>query len=278
MPDYLTERDWQAELKRRGAVDAGGLGKALGEWRRQRTRKPADAARAIEAVAAEAAAAQKAHKDNRDVLRYLAAVIGRAKVEAKKIAARDKDDKVGKDLELLAALKRAKTRRMQFVLVAKGTTGGKLMLGKVRVKPALVSEARKEFRGGRLFRGECFFESGRYIFEFPKAPPAILGMLVKRLVKDRTGLSIKPVCRVAAEDDRRDGSKSKGVSAAARKAIVARLNGLADELKAFATAGGSGVREAQRLFRKVERARDRGDMAGATQSLDDLASLARRGQ
>jgi hypothetical protein len=59
------------------------------------------------------------------------------------------------DADLAAALKQAKSKKMFFAFVPKGSDG-KLIVSKAKVPPKLIAEAKKEIGGGTAVTGMCF--------------------------------------------------------------------------------------------------------------------------
>ena len=105
------------------------------------------------------------------------------------------DEKDAVDKELYAALKRAKTAPMYAAVVAKGSTDGKLLMSKAKVKPSEIGDAKKAVGGGPVLRAATVFENGVYVFELNKEPPATLAQLIKKLAKEQAGLMIRVLCR-----------------------------------------------------------------------------------
>ncbi len=205
MPDYLADRDWKAELKRYKVDKDGGLGDALATFAKCRGKDAEAQVDALGAIVTKTAAAQKALKDQKELLKYVGQVAVQAKDEIKRVeaAAEEEEGEEGDavDKVLYTALKRAKTARMFFAMVARGATDGKLILTKAKVKPTDIGDAKKEVGGGRVFRGVCYGEDGRLVFELKKEPPATLEKLIKKTAKMQAGLMIKPICRVGAMDE-----------------------------------------------------------------------------
>lgn len=199
MPDYLAVKDWKDELKKHKVDKDGGLLEALTAWSKVKGKDPEDQVDALEAVTAKAEAAEKLLKGNKDLAKFAATVAAKASEELKKVeaAAEAGDEDQAKDKVLYTGLKRAKTARMFFAVAAKGTSDGRLILSKVKVKPTDIAAAKSELGGARVFRGMCFGEDGKHIFELRKEPPATLDKLLKKIAKQQAGLMIRAICRVA---------------------------------------------------------------------------------
>ena len=84
---------------------------------------------------------------------------------------------------------------MYAAVVAKGSTDGKLLMSKAKVKPSEISDAKKAVGGGTVLRAATLFENGVYVFELNKEPPATLAQLIKKLAKEQAGLMIRVLCR-----------------------------------------------------------------------------------
>jgi hypothetical protein len=110
--------------------------------------------------------------------------------------------------ELLKNLKLAKTKRLAFAYVAKGTEGTLLVARKV--KPKEIADARKDQGGGTVFKGQCFYEGNTLVFELAQEPPGPLAQQIKRRIKQETGLALQVECRVnqTAEEEPADEAEA----------------------------------------------------------------------
>src|SRR5262245_8163525 len=102
------------------------------------------------------------------------------------------------DKELLQALKMAKSKKMFFAFIPKGTDG-KLMVSKKRIPDKEIAEARKKLGGSPPVKGKCFGEDGNMVFQVAKEPSPTLAAVVKKIAKRDTGLTIEPDFQVAAD-------------------------------------------------------------------------------
>ena len=111
MPDFLSDKDWGAEIKALKITKDGGLKDALAEWAKVMKKKEPDAQfEALEAVIKAATAAQNLLKAQKDLVKFAATTETKAKAELARVekeaeAAGEKD---AVDKELYAALKCAR--------------------------------------------------------------------------------------------------------------------------------------------------------------------------
>jgi hypothetical protein len=108
------------------------------------------------------------------------------------------------DSELAANVKVAKTKRMHFAFVAKGSSDGALVLAKSKVPPALITDAKKKSGGTQVFKGACFGEEGKLVFELAKDPPATLAAALKKVIQRDAAITMPCICRVGADPDLAD--------------------------------------------------------------------------
>jgi hypothetical protein len=202
MPDFLSEKDWGAEIKALKITKDGGLQDALADWGKVKGKAPDARFEALEEVIDAAVKAQKLLKDQKDLVKFAATTESKAQVELARVEKEiEKNEDSGEDAvdkELYDALKRAKTSRMFAVVIARGSSDGKLIMGKSKVKPTDVSGAKKEAGGGTVFRAMVHFEAGIYVFELKKEPPQTLAQLIRKLAKQQAGLLIRVICRTGA--------------------------------------------------------------------------------
>src|SRR5207249_93746 len=72
------------------------------------------------------------------------------------------------DVELTAALKQAKSKKMFFAFVPKGSDG-KLIVSKIKIPTKRIAETKKEIGGGNAVTGKCFGDGGITVFQLAKA-------------------------------------------------------------------------------------------------------------
>lgn len=288
MADYLAERDWKAELKRQKIDKDAGLLDALATFAKCRGKDLEDQFDALEEVMSKAAAAQKALKEQKDLAKYASQIAAQAKDELKRVdaALEAEGESDAADKELREGLKRAKTARMFFVMLARGSAAGHLILSKAKVQATDVGEAKKGLGGGRVFRGICFGENNRLVFELKKEPPATLEKLFKQTAKTQAGLSVKPLCRVSLleedlgeePDDDRDtpppapGSKAGGPKYAEEQ-VKKRLAALAGNLKRVLDEKLGDAANVQRASEQINGLVDGGDYSSALRQLSMLEGL-----
>jgi hypothetical protein len=106
------------------------------------------------------------------------------------------------DADLAAALKLAKGRKMFFAFVPKGTDGT-LIVSKTKIRPKLITEAKKE-RGGKPVMGQCFGPLGNLVFQVAKKVPSAMVATLRKVVKRDAGLTIVPDIQVGTDEDDED--------------------------------------------------------------------------
>ncbi|HEX3998394.1 MAG TPA: hypothetical protein VHX65_07590 [Pirellulales bacterium] len=105
------------------------------------------------------------------------------------------------DEKLVDGLKQAKGKRLYFALVLKGGTDGALMIGKQKIPPAEIADAKKRTGGSALITGACFGEDGKLVFEVAKLPAATVANAVKNIAKHCAGQSVNPEFRLSTNPD-----------------------------------------------------------------------------
>ncbi|HEY2148907.1 MAG TPA: protein kinase, partial [Pirellulales bacterium] len=114
------------------------------------------------------------------------------------------------DSELATNVKAAKTKRMYFAFVAKGSSDGALVLAKTKVPPALITDAKKRSGGTQVVKGACFGEDGKLVFEMAKEPPATMEAALKKVIQRDSGLTQVCVCRRGTAPDLADDDAATG--------------------------------------------------------------------
>src|SRR5262245_47153237 len=94
------------------------------------------------------------------------------------------------DAELTTALKQAKSKKMFFAFILKGSDG-QLLVSKTKVSPKAIAEAKKQV-GGVPITGKCFGPINDLVFQVVKQQPPTLGSALKKVVKRDAGLTIVP--------------------------------------------------------------------------------------
>src|SRR5262249_43933711 len=108
------------------------------------------------------------------------------------------DDEV--DADLAAALKLAKSRKMFFAFVPKGTDGT-LIVSRVKIPPKLIADAKKELGGAKPVMGQCFGPLGDLVFQVAKKAPSTMAATLRKVVKRDAGLTIVPDIQVGTDED-----------------------------------------------------------------------------
>jgi peptidoglycan hydrolase-like protein with peptidoglycan-binding domain len=123
------------------------------------------------------------------------------------------------DANLAAALKQAKSKKMFFAFVGKGTDG-KLIVSRTKIAPKDLAAAKKETGGSMAVTGKCFGDgSSSLVFLVAKQPAATLAAALTKVAKRDAGMAISPDVQVTsdadADDDEGPGTPPPGTAAAA---------------------------------------------------------------
>jgi serine/threonine protein kinase len=118
------------------------------------------------------------------------------------------------DSELATNVKAAKTKRMYFAFVAKGSSDGALVISKTKVPPVLITDAKKRSGGTQVFKGACFGEDGKLVFEMAKEPPATMEAALKKVVQRDAALTQVYVCRVGTNPELADDGPATDATSA----------------------------------------------------------------
>jgi hypothetical protein len=235
MPDYLTEKDWKAQLKQHKEVRDTGISEPLREYEKNCEKDFAKAIVALKKLATKVEAAKKDYKKNADFCKYLRSMASEAQDEQETLEKKLKGEEVeeGPDKELNKALKRAKTDQMFFAVIAKSATAGKLLMGRAKIPGSAIADAKQEIGGGHLLRGLCIGEDGTHVFYFRDDPPTTMPQLLKSLAKQDAGLTIHVECRRKAdlqdtgevEDKKAKTGKAPGSAPSGSAQVKPRANG-----------------------------------------------------
>jgi hypothetical protein len=195
------------------------------------------------------------------------------------------------DLDLLAALKRAKLKPMYFALVEKRAGEGTLIVHKMPIKLARIAEARKELGGGRIYKGRCSSNSiGGLVFETAKKPPPTLVKTLKLIIRQEAGLTLRVAAQQAVDlsddDDEEGGPKANAVAtappkdqaadAAAKAEIHKRLTALAGTYAKLLKESGTNGPQATKLRSQFKATKDlvaKQAWPAAKKSLDEMEKL-----
>jgi hypothetical protein len=102
------------------------------------------------------------------------------------------------DADLVTALKLAKSKKMFFAFIPKGSDG-KLILSKKKIPPKEIADAKKELGGSNAIIGKCFGPIGNMVFQVVKQPPPTLEAALKKVAKRDSGLTVIPNVQLAAD-------------------------------------------------------------------------------
>jgi hypothetical protein len=128
--------------------------------------------------------------------------------------------------QIVAALNMAKSRRMKFLLVAKGTDAGRLLMSPSKVKGEDVKAAMTETKGKVVARGECYRTGKLMFFECLTKPPTTLRNLLTKTIKTEAKLSLVVQARHAGEVASEQEQVAKN-----RAALVDRVKRVSDLMK-----------------------------------------------
>jgi peptidoglycan hydrolase-like protein with peptidoglycan-binding domain len=117
------------------------------------------------------------------------------------------------DTDLIANLKMAKTKKMNFVFIPRGGSDGKLILSKKKIPDKEIAEAKKDIGGGAPIKGKCIGEFGAMMFQVLKAPPATMQAALKKVIKLNSGLNVVPNVMTAADAEADEEEEGKAPAA-----------------------------------------------------------------
>jgi hypothetical protein len=177
------------------------------------------------------------------------------------------------DADLAGALKKAKTKRMNFVLVEKTAGEGTLIVRSDTISGGKIDEAKRDLGGGKIYKGECFTDpaTGDLIFETDSDPPAV--RTLSAVIKLDAGLNLKVNARKKGKlmDDIMDA-----VNADKKDQATQRLNGITNgtAYKRSLSLGGPVADVLKKQVEKVKKAIDRKDFRNAEHDMDELKEMA----
>ena len=105
------------------------------------------------------------------------------------------------DAKLATSLRQAKSRPMFFAFVAKGASDGALIVSGKAIPANEIKEAKTKCGGTTVFRGRCFGEEGKTVFETADPPPASLAAQLHKIITRDAGLSLQVETRFGAPPD-----------------------------------------------------------------------------
>jgi hypothetical protein len=116
------------------------------------------------------------------------------------------------DPELAAALKAARKKPRNYVLIAKGTAAVKLIVQKKKVLAGDIQKAKTEAKGTVIVEGTCLGSGSEMVFEVVGDEPSIKAISIKDLISEQTELKLKPKFQVVKaltevkEEDEEEGT------------------------------------------------------------------------
>jgi hypothetical protein len=105
--------------------------------------------------------------------------------------------------ELAAAIRQVRSgKEYQFALVAK-SSDVQLAMDKRKISSDEVARMKKAVGGGLVIRGTCTMDNGTLMFSAAKTPPDALVVVLKKMIKEETGITVNCGFRIgaAAEDE-----------------------------------------------------------------------------
>jgi hypothetical protein len=122
--------------------------------------------------------------------------------------------------ELAAAIRQVRSgQEFQFALVAK-SSDLQLAMDKRKIGGDEIARMKKTVGGGAVIRGTCTFEDGTLMFSAAKAPPGAMVVVLKKMIKEETGITVNCGFRIgaAAEDEEAESEDEAPASAKAAPA------------------------------------------------------------
>jgi hypothetical protein len=114
------------------------------------------------------------------------------------------------DATLAAGLKQAKSKKMFFAFVGKGTDG-KLIVSRTKVPAKDIAAAKKETGGSVAVTGKCFGDGGsNMVFLVAKPAAATLGAALKKVAHRDAGVTLAPDVQVASDADEEEAGAGGG--------------------------------------------------------------------
>jgi hypothetical protein len=129
------------------------------------------------------------------------------------------------DATLAAALKQAKSKKMFFAFVGKGTEG-KLIVSRTKISSKEIAQAKKDTGGSMAVTGKCCGDgSSGLMFLVAKPAAATLGAAIKKAAHRDAGVTITPDVQLAsdADDDEDTGAGATGKSGSNRESANAAV-------------------------------------------------------
>ena len=103
--------------------------------------------------------------------------------------------------ELAMAIRQVKSgKEFHFALIAKGAKT-QLAMDKRKISGEEIAQMKKASGGGALMRGTCIVEDGTLIFMTSGSGSDAIGAMLKKMIKDETGLTMNCAFRASAAAD-----------------------------------------------------------------------------
>jgi hypothetical protein len=118
------------------------------------------------------------------------------------------------DAELVTALKMAKSKKMFFAFIPKGSDG-QLIVSKKKIPQKEIAEIKKDIGGGQPILGKCFGPIGAMVFQVLKQPSPTLEAALKKVAKRDSGLLVIPDVQLASDAEEDEPEETGGPAAPA---------------------------------------------------------------
>lgn len=203
---YLSKKDWQTHLKRKenSSVKKTGISDILSDYEKA-VKKHDNSAQmtALEKLQSKIDEVKRKWSKVSTVTSYLDSMKKEAKKQeddiSNKLAQTDDEDleESGDLAKILAKVKKTATedKPYQFV-VAPGKPSTGLVLHRKKISASHTKKAREiRGKGGPFFLGTCFFNGGKFYFDFPDKPPSGMARSIKLAARLHAEMAIKVVVR-----------------------------------------------------------------------------------
>ncbi|MFT5422917.1 MAG: hypothetical protein ACI89L_000686 [Phycisphaerales bacterium] len=175
----------------------------------------------------------------------------------------------GNDPELETMLKQARKKPRNFAAAMKGSDIA-LAVSKKAIKSAQIKELKAKVGASKCAVGICQGEGSTMVFRTTDALPDKAAKLLKALIKEEAGLSMKPVIKIVASYDVVDEDDDDPKEAARLKKLEKTTTG---DFKALLKESGPaivGSPETKKLASQVKKALADGDVEDAAKTLKEL--------
>lgn len=204
---YLSKADWRKHLKNKAlsSVKKTGVGDLLGDYEKAVKRKNASAQiLSLEKIKKKCPEVKRKFPKLPLLNGYLDSMAREAQIAEDRLAddqkqAAEQDELDGTKSPLAVALKRlrkASEDKPQFFVVTPGKPSTGLVISRKSIKKSNVKEAiALRGKAGPFLQGNCFFDSGKYVFDFPAQPAKGIAKSIKLAARLHAEMEIKVLVR-----------------------------------------------------------------------------------